>query len=257
MISIINNRKGYNSLYHYAHFVCDCLYPEVINEIYKHEKVIRLKTIRQTLGNFNKMYENIMQVKSIEIPEEEFALLKVKPVILEPKETYRDKQSIEKFRNYIFTRYTINPTVYLTHYPEIILIKRGSRVELIDDKELQKLNRNTTTGSERREIKEIEKIQEYLANTYTTKFQAVYLEGKTFEEQVKLFNNAKMIVLAHGAAMSNMFFCKKGTTVVEITCCSNFLFFGVIARNIQLNHIRIDVNEPEHIIQILSNLPKN
>ena len=33
MIKIINKRKG-GFLYHYAHFLCDCLFPEIINNIY-------------------------------------------------------------------------------------------------------------------------------------------------------------------------------------------------------------------------------
>ena len=53
-----------------------------------------------------------------------------------------------------------------------------------------------------------------------------YLEGKGFKSyktgelpflnQVYLFNNAKQIVGAHGAAFANLVFCKKDTKIVEI-----------------------------------------
>ena len=53
---------------------------------------------------------------------------------------------------------------------------------------------------------------------YSDKFKALYFENIAFEEQVLYFNNAKLIICAHRAVMSNMFFCKKGTTIIEVTC---------------------------------------
>ena len=44
MISIINQRHD-GSLFHYAHFIIDCLYVEIINDVYKHEKVYRKKIL--------------------------------------------------------------------------------------------------------------------------------------------------------------------------------------------------------------------
>ena len=73
-----------------------------------------------------------------------------------------------------------------------------------------------------------------------------------FKEQVKLFNNAKVIILAHGAAMSNMFFCKKGTTIIEVTCNRKWPFFDKISSILELNHIKVDDN---NIDTIISNLP--
>ena len=54
MIKIVNKRPD-GSLYHYAHFICDCLFPEVVNGIYNYKEVIRSKTLDQTLGNFSKI----------------------------------------------------------------------------------------------------------------------------------------------------------------------------------------------------------
>jgi hypothetical protein len=254
MINIINiiNKRTMGSLFHYAHFICDCLYPEIINEIYKYEKVMRIKNIDQTLGNFVKLYEEIMKNNSIEIVEDDFYKLNVTPVILNPKESYEDFQYMNIFREYIFNRYNINHSVYIENYPEVILIKRGERIRLIDDDSLNSINTNITTGNERREIKEREMLEEYLKNKYSDKFKAIFLEEKTFEEQVKLFNNSKLIIMAHGACMSNMFFCKPGTTIIEVICNKSWDFFDVISNNLQLNHIKIEINEPGHIINIMS-----
>jgi capsular polysaccharide biosynthesis protein len=73
-----------------------------------------------------------------------------------------------------------------------------------------------------------------------------------FKEQVKLFNNAKLIILAHGAAMSNIFFCKKGTTIIEVTCNTKWEFFDNISSILNLNHIKIDDNNIDTIINTLS-----
>lgn len=51
MIKVINSRDG-GSLFHYAHFICDCLFPEIICDIFKYDEVIREKNIHQTIGNF-------------------------------------------------------------------------------------------------------------------------------------------------------------------------------------------------------------
>ena len=34
MIRIINHRQTGGHLYHYAHFICHCLFTEIINNIY-------------------------------------------------------------------------------------------------------------------------------------------------------------------------------------------------------------------------------
>ena len=54
MIKIKNNRKdGYISL---CPFLCDCLFPEIINDVFKYDEIIREKNIKQTIGNFSKIY---------------------------------------------------------------------------------------------------------------------------------------------------------------------------------------------------------
>ena len=47
-------------------------------------------------------------------------------------------------------------------------------------------------------------------------FKIVTLSNLDFREQIKIFNNADVIVGLHGAAFANLCFCKPGTKVVEI-----------------------------------------
>ena len=47
-------------------------------------------------------------------------------------------------------------------------------------------------------------------------FEIVFLEDLTFEKQVKLFRNAKIVIGAHGAGMANMIWCQPNTKIIEI-----------------------------------------
>ncbi|MFA5930741.1 MAG: glycosyltransferase family 61 protein [archaeon] len=47
-------------------------------------------------------------------------------------------------------------------------------------------------------------------------FVSVTLDGLSIEEQAKIFSSAEIIVAAHGAALSNLVFCKKNTKVIEV-----------------------------------------
>jgi hypothetical protein len=250
MIKIINNRKK-GSLFHYAHFLCDCLFPEIINDIFKYNEVIREKNIEQTIGKFSKIYTEIIMIKNTELLSKQFNELNIDILSYKQKEEYSDKTNFDKFRNFIFSRYKINNLQYNTSYPEVLLIKRGERINLIDDEYLEKININFTTGKERREINNIDNLEIYLKNEYSDKFKSVYFENIPFEEQVLYFNNAKLIICAHGAVMSNMFFCKEGTKIIEVTCGWRWDFFDKISKILNLNHIKCIKNDFNEVINCI------
>ena len=66
MIKIKNNRDE-GSMFHYAHFICDCLFPEIISDIFNYNEIIREKNIHQTIGNFSKIYTDVMRIKNTEL----------------------------------------------------------------------------------------------------------------------------------------------------------------------------------------------
>ena len=255
MIKVINKRKR-GSLFHYAHFLCDCLFPEIINQIYLHSHVIREKSIHQTIGNFSKIYEEVMGTRNRELLKEEFDQLATPPLIYKNKEDYSTLHNFNKFRDFIFNRYNIS-TIPLPNFPKILLIKRDDRIPLIDDPYLSSLNTNITTGKERREIDQIERLSEHLERTHGPNFSAVYLERISFEEQVRYFHGASFIICAHGAGMSNMFFCKSATTIFEVVCGREWEFFDVISKTLSLNHIKCHTNDINVIIPALNRLLKN
>lgn len=252
MIKVKNKRATGGTLFHYAHFICDCLFPEIIRDMFNYKEVVREKTISQTIGNFSKIYMDIMQIKNTELLSEDFNKLEAETITLNPKEQYQDKVHFDKFRDFIFKRYNINPLEYDSDYPEVLLIKRGGRINLVDDEYLkEKVNGGVyqTTGNERREITALPELEHFLENNFKHKFKSVFFEGVDFKEQVKYFNNAKLIICAHGAVMSNMFFCKEGTTILEVTCGTSWGFFNVISKILKLKHIKCHKNNFDDIIK--------
>ena len=72
-----------------------------------------------------------------------------------------------------------------------------------------------------------------------------------FGEQIKYFNNANLIICAHGACMANMFFCKEGTTIIEVTCGKHWPFFDKLSNILNLNHIKCHENNFDSIIKYI------
>jgi hypothetical protein len=250
-------KKG--SLFHYAHFICDCLFPEIVNGVYNYSLVIREASLGQTLGIFGSIYEDVTKTTNLELIPEEYEKIQIQTTYYADKWVYANKKSIEIFRDYIFTRYEIDRTIYNETYPEVLLIKRGKTESLINNLSLKsKLGKwGISNGVTRREIAGINELETYLNNRYVTNFKAVVLEKETFREQIQYFNNAKLIILAHGAAMSNMFFCKAGTIILEVVCNVRWAFFDEISKILELKHEKAYVNKVSSVIKRINeiNLP--
>ena len=96
------NQRNFGNLFHYAHFITDCLYPEIIQDFYKYKGVIREKSIDQTIGNFHTIYTEVMDIKNIEIDKGVFCTLINPTIVLKKKEDLTDIKYINKFRDFIF-----------------------------------------------------------------------------------------------------------------------------------------------------------
>ena len=245
--------KGF--IFHYAHFICDCLFVEIINDIQNYSIVIREDNINQTIGDFYKLYEEILQIKNLELVKKDFDKINNKLTVFKSKEHYK-KSDFDKFRNFIFKRYNINPKIFIENYPEVILIKRWKRVNLKKKSYKKDTKRILSNGMERRKIKFIYKVEKFLKEKYKDNFKCLILEHYSFEEQVKYFNNCKFIICAHGAAMSNMLFCKEDTKILEVTCNSKWPFFDKISDTLNLNHFKCHNNQPESIINLIEFISK-
>lgn len=230
--------KTKGSLYHYAHFLCDCLFPEVCLKLYDYDEVARQKHIKQTLGNFSKIYEDVMKTSYKEISPKIFESYEARRFVVD-KSKFKKPEEFFGFRDFILRRYNIERDF---NYPEVLLIERGERKELISDPEMRKNNKNVSTGKERREIEEIGELKKWMSDYFGVKYRCVILENLPFNEQVRLFYNANFIVAMHGAALSNMFFCRQKTKVLEVLGEREWNFFNVISQNMRLNHNKCDNN---------------
>jgi len=70
-------------------------------------------------------------------------------------------------------------------------------------------------------------------------FKRYLLSELSFLEQVELFNNAEIIVGAHGAGICNILFCSSDTTVVEIFQERSDPCFTFLAQSLKLNYIPV------------------
>lgn len=229
MIKVINHRENINhsGLFHYKHFICDCLFPEIINNIFLYKEVIREKNILQTIGNFSTIYKDVMNIKHTELITKDFDNLKTDIISYHPKEKYCNQKYFNIFRKFIFSRYNIQ---YNNTFPKIILIKKY------------------TTG---KEIKDIHKLELYMKNKYNTQFKSLYFEFLPFQQQIQYFYNANIIVSDQCDVMSNMFFCKKNTTIIQIIYDTYWKFFDIISNILELKHIKCHNNEFNDIIKLI------
>jgi len=237
----IRNRRPGGSLFHYAHFLYDCLFPEVNKKVYDMGPIVyRKKVLMQTIGNFSKIYEEVMGVKNVEVDEKVFKVLKEKNILVESRYKLPSKREFDYFRSYVLGRYMVEDD---QSFPQVILIERGDRRELLNDDNLRKVNNNYTTGKERREIGRIGELKEYLGRLIPYVFKVVMLEDMPFGEQVKLFYNVKMVIAAHGAAMTNMLFSKEGMVLVEVREVGwEWKYFDDIAKKCGIRLIKVDNN---------------
>ncbi|MDA7714076.1 glycosyltransferase family 61 protein [Candidatus Pelagibacter sp.] len=89
------------------------------------------------------------------------------------------------------------------------------------------------------------KNNDEIINTLSKKgFTTYKVEDLSFEEQIFLFNDASIIVGAHGAAFTNIIFCKPETKIIEIIPTSHpSRKCQRISKILKLNYKRIIVKE--------------
>lgn len=240
-IKVHNLRYG-GWVFHYAHFLCDLVLPEVINKVYEYDVCYREKSEHQMIGNFKPLWEKIMNTKTIELPEEEFKTLNLPLTTISRFKNVKingyEKKEIDQFRDYIFKRFNIQRN---KSYPPVLLIERGVNKNLINAQDkLQIKTKNKkmlTTGKERREIANIDKLKTFL-NENKIPYKCIMLEHMDIEEQIKYFYNAKIIIAAHGAALSNLLFCNEKTSLIEVG--GNWAFFNTITKALAIHHVKCE-----------------
>jgi hypothetical protein len=242
-IRILTKIKS-NYLFHYAHFMCDFMFPLICKGYHNYLEIIREKNINQTIGNFDILAKEITNKNYEELSNNEYNNYPADEIILPLKETLVQKD-YKYFQKVMLDKFIKNDSE--EEWPKIVLIKRTTQ-NILNETEFNECKSNSkiktfrvNNGSQRRDIKEIDKLEKMLALKYGASFKMVSLENTTMEYQVNLFNNAKMIIAAHGAALINIFFCKPLTLIIEIKSLP-WYYFEEISNKLNLKHFRINNN---------------
>jgi len=210
----VENTRDIGFLFHYGHFICDCLMPEIQNRVYKYKNVYRLMGVRQTIGNFHNLYEEIMGVKNIELPERDFAQIEYPKIDVIGCNGVFNPRIIKESREFIFSKYNVKRD---SSYPKVILIERGESVELIDESKYKmRIHKDALkNGKDRRCINDIDLLKGYFEDKKID-YKTLILENMSFEEQINYFHNAELVIASHGASLCNLLFCKEQTKVLEV-----------------------------------------
>ena len=105
------------------------------------------------------------------------------------------------------------------------------------------------SGKERRSINAHEEIKKYMSTKYKENFANIILENYSMEEQITIFQNAKLIVGQHGAGLFNLVFSKAGTQLIEIGPILVDVFKQIcLSQNINYTYVK---NNSKSIINII------
>jgi len=137
-----------------------------------------------------------------------------------------DESYLSNKKKYIKMKYT-DKYIKLCSYYSYINIYFNSKISnkstfsiiLIERKIPKSINNSLINnyGGQRRIIYNHNQLKNKLSKLYNSKFKNIILENMTIYEQFNIFNNAKIIIGQHGGGLSNIFFCKKDTKIIEIS----------------------------------------
>ena len=258
-IKIINVRDG-GWLWHYFHFLIDCLHKEIESNIIA-KNIIRLDRPDQSIGQNKTIYMQLSNKNNIELKQEIFENIYCKTKVI------RSINHIGPFPDKSFDKiYKLSEKMYISSFPKykIVLIERGTQKLKYTEKDMKnqvvvykpnELNINCVkSGKERRYIKDHDKLHKILKDKYKDDILNIVLEtlDKDMAKQITIFRNASIIIGVHGAGLANVIFCKPNTTMLEIEpipipCFKN------IAQSKNIRYIRCR-NDIQDIVQKLNRI---
>jgi capsular polysaccharide biosynthesis protein len=100
--------------------------------------------------------------------------------------------------------------------------------------------------AKRRKISNEDALLELL---YTYGFESVFLEDYEIQDQIKLLNDAKIVVSCHGAGLTNILFMQPDSKVIELKANNNdYWCFFTLARlaNLHYSYLLCESNRKNH-----------
>ena len=271
-IEFTNIKSLHGKITHYFHFIYAVFIPIIIRyiELSKSNKKITF-IINDNLGPFFRILlqlpidiklkpffrvDNITVNKEFLIPLDIHPTRKNKNLLLVKKKLadFFDYNKFQIINNWIKKEIVLNNLTIFSIKYDIVIIERKidvsyqSYITLIKDEQNTTKKMSATVGSERRSIinhKEfVESIKKYFPKK---KILNISLEYLPLFEQYNLFNNAKIIIAQHGAALANIIFMKSNSLIIEIMTQdllnrgSNW--FMPISKTCKINHLQYVVND--------------
>jgi len=204
-IKVVSHHGGWLS--HYFHFLIDFVHPfhswyaaaglaETRAPLTVHLKIESEKDpLHEMCWRFAQMYP---QVRIVEVAASDFDRLPGEPVELlgwKARGLTHDPKRVEAFALY----HSQDPEVRVPTGKDVLLIERGF--------EQKTTGRNN--GHAKRSITNSVSLESALRRKFAERFECVVLENLEMREQIRLFRHASVIVGVHGAAFSNVIFCRQ------------------------------------------------
>jgi len=76
-------------------------------------------------------------------------------------------------------------------------------------------------------------------------FECVSLSNMRVQDQIRLFEEARIVVGPHGGGFTNIAFCRPGTRVIELFDESYLNGYEILSRAVNLDYSRFLNHEPE------------
>ena len=220
----------------YYHLVIDIL-PRIFGYNKITNKYIKNIIFTESKLEKNSIIKSLFEKKKIE-----------KEVIILKKGTY-------KFNNSLFT--------LRQNLQNVIKNYRDTFAENLNNVPKKNIYISRADAKQRKILNEVELIN----NLKKLNFEIINLSDLNFIEQMTLFNSSKCIVALHGAGLTNLIFCNKKTSVIEIFpdfTNSNNDWYSLGKQNNQvLNMIRphylkiSQVNNLDHTLYFATNKIQN
>lgn len=207
-------------LWHFGHFMHDFLLPMNDWRLARKPDLSRTtlymcNTPDQSVGSFHGVVEEFLQTELKLVPPDEFEKvpgqeLKLKPYLFGPYSGKTCANMLSTARQRFDLDLSEKPAF------DVILIERGV-AELGFDHDAGLKDWARANGSQRRFILNHAELADYLAGRYGDRFCNVVLEEMTFEDQVRLFFGARLVLGQHGAGLNHLLWMSRpGSAVVEL-----------------------------------------
>jgi len=266
-LNIYKNYTLGGSITHYYHFFLGFLIPFLL-DIYKDNFYEKTYILDDIFGPMTKILLQLPFDIKIGIDKSN---IKYKTRYWKPLDVDIEKRKNNSYITFTYDNYKIINKLFNKLYKhfdlslncdkyDVILIER--KVDLsYKTTEYQKKNNKyyniyKTSGSQRRSIQNFQELYLFCISYYKKyKILRISLEYLPFFQQYLLFRNAKIIILQHGAALSNLIFMKPKTTIIEIIPNSlisdkSSNVFYPLSETCKINHYQYITDSNHPIIDI-------